>query len=371
MALPRRGAAGTGAATRPPAVRVSAGMGAALCAALVASGLAGYSLVAAMRAPSRGAAAAFGSSPRAKLLGGQQLVRVWKIGYRAFDGKWRSAFVVLPRWYGPRRHPPIPIVISPHGRGIEPQANAQRWGNLPAIGRFAVVNPEGQGRRLELQSWGAPGDIADLARMPQIVTRALPWLRIAPHRVYAVGSSMGGQSTLLLAAQYPHLLAGAAALDAPTNLAARYRAFGGMSHGRRLQRLARLEFGGTPVANRDGYADRSPLSYAGALARSGVPLEIWWSTCDRVVVHQAGESGLLYRTIKRFDPFAQVSEVVGSWPHSSEFRATRSLPLVLIRLGLLRGRWAGRGLSAALASLWQPNTGHGGSPLACLRRSRL
>jgi poly(3-hydroxybutyrate) depolymerase len=269
-------------------------------------------------------------------LAGHDLVRVVKFSYRAFNGQLHSAFVVLPRWYGPKRNPPIPLVLSPHGRGIEPQVNASLWGNLPAYGPFAVVNPEGQGRRSELASWGARGDIADLARMPRLVRRALPWLRIDPHRIYAVGGSMGGQSVLLLDAEYPRLLARAAALDAPTNLATRYAAFGRLPNGMGLQRLARLEVGGTPRRHGDAYADRSPLSYARALARSRVPLQIWWSTHDRVVVDQARQSGLLYRTIKRLAPRAPVSQVIGTWQHSAEMRPDRQFPVVLARLGLLR-----------------------------------
>jgi len=269
-------------------------------------------------------------------LAGHNLVRIVKFRYRAFNERLHSAFVVLPRWYGPTRDPRIPLVLSPHGRGVEPYANAKLWGNLPAYGPFAVVNPEGQGRRLELYSWGAPGDIADLARMPRLVRRALPWLRIAPHRIYAVGGSMGGQSVLLLVAKYPHLLAGAAALDAPTNLAARYRAFRSLPDGIGLQQLARLEFGGTPRRDGAAYADRSPLFYARAIGRSGVPLEIWWSARDRIVVDQARQSGLLYRVIKRLDPRAPVAEIVGTWRHSAEMRANRQLPIVLARLGLLR-----------------------------------
>lgn len=272
----------------------------------------------------------------ASALAGHNLVRVVKVRYRAFNGRLHSAFVVLPRWYGPKRNPPIPLVLSPHGRGVEPQDNAKLWGNLPAYGPFAVVNPEGQGRRLELYSWGAPGDIADLARMPRLVERALPWLRIAPHRIYAVGGSMGGQSVLLLDAEYPRLLAGAAALDAPTNLAARYRAFRRLPDGIGLQQLARLEFGGTPRRDGAAYADRSPLFYARQLARSRVPLQIWWSTRDRIVVDQAAQSGLLYRAIKKLAPSAPVTQIVGTWRHSAEMRANRQLPIVLARLGLVR-----------------------------------
>ena len=42
---------------------------------------------------------------------------------------------------------------------------------------------------------------------------------------------MGGQETLLLLARFPGLLAGAAAFDAPTNMAARYRAFDRLPYG--------------------------------------------------------------------------------------------------------------------------------------------
>jgi poly(3-hydroxybutyrate) depolymerase len=152
-------------------------------------------------------------------------VRVLAISYRAHDGLSRRAYLIVPAWYGPKEHPPIPLVISPHGRGVGGRSNIRRWGDLPAHGGFAVINPEGQGRKLTLFSWGDPGEIRDLARMPLIAEHALPWLRIDRRRVYAFGGSMGGQETLLLVARFPRLLAGAAAFDAPTNMAARYLAF--------------------------------------------------------------------------------------------------------------------------------------------------
>jgi poly(3-hydroxybutyrate) depolymerase len=146
-------------------------------------------------------------------LGREDLVRIWRIHYRAHDGEARRAYVVLPRWYGPRDDPPLPLIISPHGRGVPAIDNVRVWGNLPAVGSFAVVNPEGQGRRLTLFAWGDPGDVRDLATMPKLVRGQLPWLRILRHRIYAFGGSMGGQETLLLVARHPRLLAGAAAFD--------------------------------------------------------------------------------------------------------------------------------------------------------------
>lgn len=271
-------------------------------------------------------------------LAGHGLVRTWTITYRAHGGSLRRAYVVLPRWYGPHRDPPLPLVVSPHGRGIGGRANARLWGNLPAIGRFAVVNPEGQGRVLTLYSWGDPGEISDLARMPAIVQRALPWLRVERRRIYAVGGSMGGQEVLLLVARHPRGLAGAAAFDAPTNLAARYSAFRSLPFGRSVQRLAVQEVGGTPLAVPRAWAARSPLDCVRRLAFSHVPLQIWWSRNDRVVVDQSHQSGLLFRRILAVNPHARVREFVGYWSHSAEFKASRRLPAALALLGLLPPR---------------------------------
>jgi len=265
-------------------------------------------------------------------------VRVLAVSYQAHDGLSRRAYLILPAWYGPLQHPPIPLVISPHGRGVGARANIRRWGDLPARGGFAVINPEGQGRKLTLFSWGDPGEIRDLARMPQIAERAVPWLHIDRHRVYAFGGSMGGQETLLLVARFPRLLAGAAAFDAPTNMAARYRAFDRLPFGDGLQRLARREIGGTPATDPGGYAIRSPLDWARKIAFAGVPLQIWWSRRDRIVCDQEHESGLLYRDVKRLNPVAPVSEFVGTWAHTTEMAAHGYLPYALSRFGLLPPR---------------------------------
>jgi dipeptidyl aminopeptidase/acylaminoacyl peptidase len=265
-------------------------------------------------------------------------VRIIPISYQAHDGLMRRAFVILPSWYGPRDHPPIPLVISPHGRGVGAWENVRRWGRLPAVGDFAVINPEGQGRALALYSWGDPGEIRDLARMPDIAEEALPWLQVDRYRVYAFGGSMGGQETLLLVARYPHLLAGAASFDAPTNMAARYRAFVHQPFGPGLQRLARAEIGGTPNSDPEAYELRSPIDWARKIAFSRVPLQIWWSTRDRTVVDQRQESGLLYRLIKRLNASAPVTQFVGIWAHTTEMKSHGYLPYALSRFGLMPPR---------------------------------
>jgi poly(3-hydroxybutyrate) depolymerase len=260
----------------------------------------------------------------------QQIV----IRYVAHDGVVRTADVLLPRNYDERRDGALPLVIAPHGRGIGAGANARLWGDLPGRDHFAVINPEGQGRRLALYSWGDPGQIADLARMPDILEDALPWVRIDHTRIYAVGGSMGGQETLLLVARDPGLLAGAVSFDAPTNLSARYQALARLRDGLRLQFLARYEVGGTPWSLPGAWTVRSPLDFARRIAHSGVPLEIWWSRTDRVVVDQASQSGRLYSEIKRLNPAAPVIQIVGNWRHCHELRWSTGLPGALRFLGL-------------------------------------
>jgi pimeloyl-ACP methyl ester carboxylesterase len=288
--------------------------------------------------PSAGTTSAFVREQVEAGYGRENLVSVRRISYIAHNGVVRPAYVLLPRWYGPLDDPPIPLVISPHGRGIGARANARRWGNLPALGSFAVVCPDGQGRRLGLFAWGDPGDIADLARMPRVVEAALPFVHVDRRRIYAFGSSMGGQETLLLLARHPHLLAGAAAFDSDTNLAARYWMFPSLPFGSNLQRMLRREVGGTPTTDPRAYRLRSPLTYARAIAFSGVPLQIWWSRRDRIVRDQQAESGLLYRRILHWDPTAPVTQIVGDWDHSADFRAVTRLPFALRRFSLLPPR---------------------------------
>jgi pimeloyl-ACP methyl ester carboxylesterase len=257
------------------------------------------------------------------------------ISYRAHDGKRRYAWLLYPAHYNGRA---LPLVISPHGRGCDARANARLWGDLPGEGGFAVVNPEGEGRRLGLFSWGAPGQISDLARMPQIVERA--GIRVLRHRIYAFGGSMGGQETLLLAALHPHLLAGAAAFDPPTDMARRYWDFAHLPGGAGLQREARTEIGGTPLTNPGAYAVRSPDSYARELALSGVPLQLYWSTRDRVISDQTDETGVLIDEILGWNPYAKVASFRGQWHHTAEMRPWARLPRALARFHLLPWRLA-------------------------------
>ena len=274
-------------------------------------------------------------------------VRTWTIHYTSHNGLDRLATLVLPAWYGPDDNPPLPLVISPHGRGGNGPGNAKYWGNMPAIGRFAVINPDGMGRKMKAFSYGYPGQIDDLAKMPEFAMQALPWLHIDRTRIYALGSSMGGQETLLLVARHPRLLAGAAAMDSVTNLSRRYDQLldlacdktcmkrWGQPVGRVLQSNLRREVGGTPEQDPAGYAARSGLSLAPAIASSGVPLQIWWSRDDKIVTDQQTQSGAMFARIRQLNHCAPVAEYVGRWAHSHEMRASALLPIALAGFGLL------------------------------------
>jgi pimeloyl-ACP methyl ester carboxylesterase len=250
--------------------------------------------------------------------------------YRAHNGALRPAWLLLPSSYDGG---PIPLVISPHGRGVSARLNARFWGDLPGEGDFAVVNPGGEGRRLRDYSWGDPGQIADLARMPALVRRQ--GVRVDPHRIYAIGGSMGGQETLLLVARAPQLLAGAVAFDPATDMSRRYRDFAALRGGRHLQRLARRELGGSPAQIPAAYRVRSPDAYLDAIAYSGVPLQIYWSVRDRIIADQVDEAALLAAEVRSINPNAQLWDFEGEWRHTAEMRSNRRLPRALARFGLL------------------------------------
>jgi pimeloyl-ACP methyl ester carboxylesterase len=146
---------------------------------------------------------------------------------------------------------------------------------------------------------------------------------------------MGGQEALLLLARHPHLLAGAAAFDPATDMGRRYYDFARLKHGAQLQALAREEIGGTPTQVPGAYAQRSPDHFVREIARSNVPLQLYWSRADRVIVDQYSETGALAAQIVHDDASAKLWEFEGDWVHTAEMQATRRLPRALVRFGLL------------------------------------
>ncbi len=264
-------------------------------------------------------------------------VRHWGFRYRAHNGAPRWAVVVAPGEYGPGApSPPLPLVVSPHGRGVRARTNARMWANLPGIGKFAVVCPGGMGRRLPLHSWGYRGQIDDLVRMPELLRRARPWLRIDPQRIYAVGGSMGGHETLLMLARRPRVLAGAVVFDSVTDFLRRYHDFAQLgAKGRSLQALARIEVGGTPKTHETAYRQRSPANFLEEIATSGVPLQMWWSSADEIVTGQQYQSGKLFADLNARGTPTRLERIRGSWSHTAASYRDLQLPGAARWLALL------------------------------------
>jgi pimeloyl-ACP methyl ester carboxylesterase len=286
------------------------------------------------------------------------------------------------------------LVISPHGRNNLGWSNAvSYWQDSPADGPFILVCPDGLGRAHDsasdpfdqpptnpgLFSYGYPKEIDDLARMPQIVEETLPWLEVDMERVYVLGSSMGGQETLLLAARYPGALgagtgqlAGAAAFDAPCDMAVQcaYLTHQPLTANTNPPGTAALmleEVGARPAAvgafdraaffyndkagrhqtigqllselpvNRARWQERSPLGYVSELAALPFPLRLYWSSCDTVVGNQAtAHCGKLFTQIKATNSDADVEQVEGAWAHSVEFVPDDQLGAALREFGLIQ-----------------------------------
>src|SRR5262249_45462214 len=147
---------------------------------------------------------------------------------------------------------PLPPAISPDGRGTSARANSRLWGDLPGLGGFAVVNPAGEGRVLGEYSWGDPGQIDDLARMPAIVRAH--GVNIDRHRIYAFGGAMGGPETLPLGRPPPRLPPGPAPVPPPPPRRGRVRRGDGQGAAllglRRPARRPRLAATRTPGGRR-------------------------------------------------------------------------------------------------------------------------
>jgi hypothetical protein len=109
----------------------------------------------------------------------------------------------------------------------------------------------------------------------------------------------------------------------------------GQPVGRVLQLNLIREVGGTPGQDPAEYAARSALSLAPKIASSGVPLQIWWSHEDKIVIDQQHQSHALFERLRQLNPCAPVSEYAGRWAHSHEMRASELLPVALGGFGLL------------------------------------
>ncbi len=252
-----------------------------------------------------------------------------------------------PAWYGPARHPTIPLrhlaARARRRRPREPEALGQPAGDRRLRGRRPRRPGEPSRRaflgRARSDRRSGPDARDPSPRAPVACNRREARLRArrqhgrpgdaAPPR--QVPAPAGRRRRLRLRRR---LRSPVPAVPAPP-VRRRCRANLGASLGAVLQGLARTEIGGSPDDVPGAYAARSPLTYARALAESCVPLQLWWSRRDRIVVDPHRQSSRLLTMIRRLNPTAPVVGVEGTWAHSAEMRATTRLPFALARLGLL------------------------------------
>jgi poly(3-hydroxybutyrate) depolymerase len=294
-----------------------------------------------------------GHAVRAEVL---EPVQAFTVPYFTWNGKLRSAIVLLPIDYVPGPDAEmLPCVVQSPGRRATPAGAASTWGSTPSTRGFMVICVDQVGRRDPLNSWGVAGQIHDLVRMPDIVELTLPGVHVDRERLYSVGVSMGGQEALLALAFHPEHWAAGLCVDGVADLAARYREFALVDR-LDVRPLMRAEVGGSPDLAPFAYAVRSPITFTRTLATSGVPLAIWWSAEDQLVINQATtQTGSLYGRILALNPAAPVVQRVGTGGHGLMLRRNPDLAVDFLCPG---GEWLRRPPAPARweYSGWEPSS---------------
>jgi poly(3-hydroxybutyrate) depolymerase len=275
--------------------------------------------------------------------------QTYAVPYFAWNGRPRTAVVVLPRDYLPGvSTEALPCIVEARGRNYAPASHARHWSDLPTREGFIVICADSSGRRELYNSWGVAGQIDDLAELPSVVEQSIPWVRIDRRRLYVVGPSMGGTETLMALALHPEVFAAGISVDGVADLAARYREFLLVDRAND-RKLMRREVGGTPSSQPFRYAARSPKTYVRTFAFSRTPFAIWWSAADKLVINQATtQTGRLYQRIKALVPDAPVVQRIGDVPHSGMLFGDPQAAVDYLKPG---GVW--RVLPEAAPAVWE------------------
>jgi hypothetical protein len=276
-------------------------------------------------------------------------IRIWTIHYRAHTGVARRATIVLPAWYSRHNHPRIPLVISPHGRGISGRRNALLFAGLPAVGGFAVISPDGQGRMLENYSWGSPGrSRTSRGCRRSRGARCRGCGSTAPDLRLRRQHGRAGDAAAPRAAS--ELLAGAAAFDAVTDFARQYRSFPRLACSRACQkRLGRAPSAAAcrrshgsrsadrPQARRGAFAARSPLAYVRRIATRACRCSSGGATSTGSSSASAARPATSSCGLRQTNRARPVMAFRGMWRHSAEMRDHSRLPLALATFHLPAG----------------------------------
>lgn len=250
-------------------------------------------------------------------------VAVLRTSYTAWNGDRRRMVIALPSAaLASAFTPRLPLVVALHGAAGHAQCD--RWfGRQPLREWFAVACLDGQGVGTRGFSYGAPGQIADQLRVPDLVRAALPGAAIDYRHVVLVGQSMGGMEALLAADADPHRWQAVVALDAPTDLAAHYLQVEAAGGADRKSKAMRLECGGAPDQAEACYAARSPIDHLDRFGRSQVPLVMWWSRADPIA-GSLDQSPAYVRALRARYPNHPMTLRVGGWAHGRAWWEDRS-----------------------------------------------
>ena len=266
-------------------------------------------------------------------------VRQWGIRYRAHNGVRRWAVVVAPAQYGPERpSPPLPLVISPHGRGVRARTNASLWRELPGSGRLRrdLSRRDGKAAAAPLVGLSAGRSTTSRAcrRSSAPHARGSASIRNASTRsAEAWADRRRSSSSAVIRGSSPGR---SRSTRSPTSSAATTDFAELGRKGTTLQALARVEVGGTPAQQPAGATTcAAPTTGSGEIARSGVPLQVWWSDADEIVTGQENQSGRFFRELRALEPRATLEKVTGSWSHTAESYRRLQLPGAVRWLGLV------------------------------------
>ena len=254
-------------------------------------------------------------------IGGAILIRTW---YAAWNGHRRALLIAFP---ASRPAGGIPLLVTNHPAGLSMYCT-DRHSIAAARGGFALACLAGQGTATRAFSYGSAGQIADLARAPQLVALRAPDLRVDPAREYLAGSSMGGTETLLVALRYPRAYDKVVSLSPITDMARRYWSLP-------LDRRALLaeECGGSPLRSALCYRVRSPMTLVPQAVVLPRLLSMWYSPTDPVSGEPRQAPAFAAALAARDLPGAFVVHT-GAWRHGTLWDRARYRHQWLRELGL-------------------------------------
>lgn len=216
-------------------------------------------------------------TPEVTTLDGEGDIAVMRTWYAAWNGRVRSMLVVYPK--EPKR--PLPLIVALHAATGDATCDNGFVAYADDL-QFAVACIGGQGAATRGSSYGAPGQIDDVLRVPDLVRNRADQLPLDDAQTILAGSSMGGMEALLAADRSPERFSTVVSLDAPVDLTLRFRTLGRSAKDEGKRRALIAECGGTPTTAQRCFAQRSPITQMGRMSAADVPVVMEWSRRDRI-----------------------------------------------------------------------------------------